>query len=102
ARDRDLRSHLLQASAEAVSRFPQGRPGRPQEIARQLGPGGPDRARQRAGDRRSWLALRRAGRAARTDAMVPEDHGLFRRASVGAGWARPLAGKGPADAEELD
>ena len=28
---------------------------------RQLGPGGPDRARQRAGDRRSWLAYRRGG-----------------------------------------
>ena len=38
-----------------------------------------DRARQRAGDRRPRLALRRAGRAARADAVVLQDHRLFAR-----------------------
>ena len=37
-----------------------GRPGLSQGSQRQLGPGRPDRARQRAGDRRPRLALRRA------------------------------------------
>ena len=69
----------------------------------QLGPGRHDRARQRAGDRRPRLALRRAGRAARADAVVLQDHRLWRRTLLdGLDGARPLAGKGPADAAELD
>ena len=47
----------------------------------QLGPGRPDRARQRAGDRRPRLALGRAGRAARAAAVVLQDHRLRRRAA---------------------
>ena len=47
----------------------------------QLGPGGPYRAGQRAGDRRPRLALGRAGRAARADAVVLQDHRLRRRAA---------------------
>ena len=42
-------------------------------------PGRHDRARQRAGDRRARLALRRAGRAARPDAVVLQDHRRCRR-----------------------
>ena len=48
--------------------FLRARPGRAREIEGELGPGRSDRARQRAGDRRPRLALRRAGRAARADA----------------------------------
>ena len=102
ARDRDLRSELLQASAEAVPRFPQGWPGHAQAIQGQLGPGRPDGARQRAGDRRARVALGRSGRAARAHPMVPQDHRLFRRSARKPRSSRTLAGKSPADAEELD
>ena len=102
ARDRDLRPELLQASAEAVSRFPRRRPRRAQEVEGQLGPGRPDRARQRAGDRRPRLALGRGRRAARTHAMVLQNHGLFRRSAGEPRPSRPLAGKGAPDAAQLD
>ena len=102
ARGRDLRPELLRPSAEAVPRLPRRRPGRAQEVEGQLGPGRPDRARQRAGDRRPRLALRRGRRAARADAMVPQDHRLFRGAARRARHARPLAGEGAADAAQLD
>ena len=102
ARNRDLRSELLQAPAEAVPRFPRSGPGRAQEIEGQLGPGRPDRARQRAGDRRARLALGRAGRAARAHPMVLQDHRLFRRPAREPRPSRPLAGKGPPHAAELD
>ena len=59
ARGRDLRSGLLQAPAENVSRLPQGGAGRAQAVEGELGSGRQDRARQRAGDRRPRLALRR-------------------------------------------
>ena len=55
------------------------RAGRAQVGQGQLGPGRHDRARQRAGDRRTRLALRRAGRAARPDAVVLQDHRRCRR-----------------------
>ena len=61
---RDLRPLLLQASAEAVSGFSPRRPGRARTAQDQLGSGRHDRARQRAGDRRSRLAFRRCGRTA--------------------------------------
>ena len=102
ARDRDLRSQLLQAPAEAVSRFPRRRTRRAQEVEGQLGSGRSHRARQRAGDRRPRLAVGRGRRAARADAMVPEDHGLLRRSAREPRPPRPLAGKGPADAAQLD
>ena len=59
ARARHLRPRLLPPAAAAVPRHAQGRPGRPQDAEGQLGPGRPDGARQRAGDRRARLALRR-------------------------------------------
>ncbi len=65
-------------------------------------PGRPDRARQRAGDRRPRLALRRACRAARADPMVPDHHRLQPGPSGRPRPARPLARKSSADAEELD
>ena len=74
----------------------------PQEIEGQLGPGRPDRARQRAGDRRPRLALGRRRRAARADPVVLQDHRLQRGAARRARHARPLAGQGPPHAAELD
>ena len=102
ARDRDLRPALLQASAEAVSRLPCGRARHPQEVEGELGSGRSHRARQRAGDRRPRLAVRRRRRAARADPMVPEDHGFLRRSPREPRPTRPVAGKSPADAAKLD
>ena len=102
ARDRDLRPVLLQAPAEDVPRLPRGRAGRAQAVEGELGPGRPDRARQRAGDRRPRLALGRAGRAARADAVVLQDQRLRGGAARRARHARALAGESAADAEELD
>ena len=59
ARDRDLRSGLLRPRAGDVPRHARARPRLPQGELGQLGPGRPDRAGQRAGDRRPRLALRR-------------------------------------------
>ncbi|MNY30062.1 hypothetical protein D3C86_1641480 [compost metagenome] len=75
------RSHHLQAGLlplGAVAVHPPVREGRdlPQERHRQLGPGGPDRAGQRAGDRRPRLALRRAGGKARDPDVLLQDHRL--------------------------
>ena len=68
----------------------------------ELGPGRPDRAGQRTGDRRPRLALGRAGRAAQAVAMVLQDHRIRRRSAGRPRYARALAGKSPAHAEELD
>ena len=68
----------------------------------ELGPGRPDRARQRAGDRRPRLALRRGGRAARADAVVLQDHRLRAGPARRARPARPLARKGAPHAAQLD
>ncbi len=51
-----------------------------------------DRARQRAGDRRARLALRRAGRAARADAMVLQDQRL-RAGPARSRSTRSIAGR---------
>ena len=92
----------ITAPAAHVPRLPGGRPRRPQESQGQLGPGRQDGAGQRTGDRRTRLALRRAGRAARTDPVVPEDHRLRAGPARRARHARPLAGKGAPDAAQLD
>ena len=52
-------------------------------------------------DGRGWRSGA-PGRAARADAVVLQDQQLFGRPAQRARQARPLAGKGPADAEELD
>ena len=77
ARVRHLRPRLLRAPAAAVPGFLQEGPRLSQDRQGQLGPGRPHRARQRAGDRRPRLALGRARRAARADAVVLQDHRLF-------------------------
>ena len=69
----------------------------------ELGSGRQHRAGQRAGDRRPRLALGRAGRAARADASGSSRSPNIRSdAARRARYARPLAGKSAADAEELD
>ena len=93
---------LLRPRAGAVPRPVRGGPGLSQGERGQLGPGRHDRARQRAGDRRPRLALRRAGRAAQAQPVVPEDHRFRRGAARRARDARPMARQGPADAGELD
>ena len=91
-RDRDLRSVLLQAPAADVPRLPQGRAGRAQAIQGELGPGRHDGARQRAGHRRPWLALGRAGRAARADPVVLQDQQLFAK-TCSTRWTSSTAGR---------
>ena len=68
----------------------------------QLGSGRHDRARQRAGDRRPRLALRRAGRAARDEAVGLQDHEVLAGAARRARYAGPLARQGAPDAAQLD
>ncbi len=77
-------------------------PGRAAQVEGELGPGRSDCARERAGDRRPRLALRRGNRAARADAVVFQDHRLLAGSAGRPRSARPLAGKSAADAEELD
>ena len=73
----------------------------PPGVRGELGPRGPDRARQRAGHRRARLALGRGGRAAQDPAVVPAHHRLLRGA---ARRARPhrLARSGQDHAAQLD
>ena len=52
-------------------------------------------------DGRGWRSGA-LGRAARADAMVPQDHRLFRRAAGEPRRSRPLAGKSAPHAGELD
>ena len=101
-RVRDLRSLLLQASAEDVSGLPARGPGRAREAQGQLGSGRHDRARQRAGDRRPRLALRRGGRAARDEPVGLQDHEVLAGTAGRARHAGPLARQGAADAAQLD
>ena len=74
----------------------------PRQRLGQLGPGRPHGARQRAGDRRPRLALRRPGREARDAAMVPPHHRLRRGPARRARRAGALARQGADDAGELD
>ena len=101
-RYRHLRPGLLQAPAEDVPRFPESRPGRARAAQGQLGPGGHDRARQRAGDRRPRLALRGRGRAARHEPVGVQDHRLRPGPARRARPARPLARQGAHHAAQLD
>ena len=103
ARIRHLRSGILHAAAEAVPGFLQGRLRLSQRSRCELGPGRHDRARQRAGDRRPRLALRRAGRAAQAQSQwFFKITDFADELLTGAGRPGPLAGKSPPDAEELD
>ena len=78
-----------------------GRARLPQGGAGQVVPERPDRARERAGDRRPLRALRRRGRGAQPRAVDLQDHRLRRPAARRHGAAR-LARARPDDAAQLD
>ena len=76
ARNRDLQARVLQVEPVAVPEDA-GKGHRVQKDRHgELGPGRPDRARQRAGDRRPRLAFGRAGRKARNPDVLHAHHGL--------------------------
>ena len=83
-------------------RLPARRPRRARKAQGQLGSGRHDRARQRAGDRRPRLALRRRRRAARDEPVGLQDHEVLAGAAGRARHAGPLARQGAADAAQLD
>ena len=72
------------------------------QVVGELVPEGQHRARQRAGRRRRLLALRHAGRNARSRAVVLPHHRLCRRAARRHGGADEVAREGSDDAAELD
>ena len=95
-------ARLLPLEPVAVHPHVRARPGVSPALDRQLVPELPDRARQRAGDRRRVLALRHAGHVARTRAVVPAHHALRRGTARGHQPPARLAREGPDDAAELD
>ena len=70
------RPGVLPLDPVAVPEVLRARPGLPEEEPGQLVPARPDRAGQRAGDRRPLRALRRRGHQARADPVVLQDHRL--------------------------
>ena len=101
-RDRHVPARLLPLEPVAVHPHAREGPRVSPALDGELVPELPDRARQRAGDRRRVLALRHGGDDARARAVVPAHHAVRRRAARrGAGPAR-LAREGPDDAAELD
>ncbi len=98
-----LPRRLLPLDPVAVPAVPRRRPGLSEGGHRELGPGGPDGARQRTGGRRGpLLALRRPGGEAPSAPVVPEDHRLRRPAARRPAPAHGLAGAGAHDAGQLD
>ena len=65
-------------------------------------PEGPDRARERAGDRRTLRALRHGGRVQEPHPVVLQDHRVRRPAARRDGGARVVARARPDDAAQLD
>src|SRR6185503_2898733 len=82
----DLRSELLQVEPVAVHAPLQERARLQEDRRRQLGPGRPDGARQRAGDRGTRLAHRRAGGEARNPDVLLPHHEVRRGAAGRARW----------------
>src|SRR6266705_2265713 len=97
ARARHLLARLLSLEPVAVSAHARARPRLQEDRHRQLGPDGPDRARERAGDRRPRLAHRRARRKARDPDVLHAHHRLRRGA---ARIARPAPGMARAREDE--
>ena len=102
ARGLDRGARVLPLDAVAVPAVLRARARVPQGGARQVVPEGPDRARERAGDRRPLRALRHRGRVAEPDAVVLQDHRVRRRAAGRDGHARVLARARADDAAQLD
>ena len=77
----DLRRRVLQVEPVALHSDVREGPGLPAEVVGQLVPGRPDGTGQRAGGGRRLLAVRHAGRDARSRAVVLPHHRLCRRAA---------------------
>ena len=99
-----LRPRVLQVEPVAVPRAVQEGAGVPEGQLGQLGPGGPDRARERAGAaRRHERPLRRRRREEEADPVVLPDHGVRGPAARRPEAARGhLAVEGHRDAAQLD
>ena len=80
-RARHLRCRLLPLEPVAVPAHAREGHRVQEDRHRELGSGRPDRARQRAGDRRARLAHRRAGREARDPDVLPAHHAVRRGAA---------------------
>ncbi len=102
ARGHDLPAGVLPLGAVAVYAHVREGTRLSQECGRQLGPGGPDGAGERAGHRRSRLAVGCAGRAPRDPAVVHEDHRVRGRTARRAGPDAGLARVGQDHAAQLD
>ena len=102
ARDRNLRSRLLQAPAENVPRFSARGAGRTQARQSELGSGRSDGACQRAGDRRAWLALGCSCGPARDAAVVFCHYPVLPGSPGRTRPAGALAREGAHDAAQLD
>ena len=89
-----LRSRVLPLDPVAVPAVLRAGAGLPEELAGQLVPEGPDRARERAGDPGRLRAVRHDGRAPRPDAVVLQDHGLRAAAAGRHGDARSTGPSG--------
>ena len=101
ARDRHPRARVLPLDAVDLPAAVRARAGLPQGGRGQLVPERPDRAGQRAGDRRPLRALRPRGRAAPARAVVLPDHRLRRPAARRPRHDR-LARARQGDAAQLD
>ena len=101
-RPRHARARVLPLDAMAVPPLLRARARVPQRGAGQVVPERPDRARERAGDRRAVRALRRRGRGQEPGAVVLPHHRLRGRPARRDGAARVLAGARPHDAAQLD
>ena len=99
---RDLSPRLLPVEPVAVPAPAGARPGVPGERSGELGSGGSDGARQRAGDRRARVAHRRNGREARDPDVLHAHHRIRRRVAGSAPEPARVARARESDAGELD
>src|SRR5258706_14244231 len=101
-RARDLLAPVLSLEPVAVPAHALKGPGLQEERHGELGPGGPDGACERAGDRRPRLAHRGARREARNPDVLHAHHRLRRGAAHFARRASGLARARENDAGQLD
>ncbi len=101
-RVRNPRAAVLPLDAVDLPEAVRARARVPQARAGEVVPARPDRARQRAGDRRRVRAVRHAGRREDARAVVPEDHRLRGPAARRLQAARVVAAARDHDAAQLD
>ena len=101
-RDRHPPALLLPLDPVDLPEALRARPRPPARGARALVPEGPDRSRQRAGDRRPLRALRDPGRAPAARAVVLPDHRVRPAAARRLRPARVVAGERDHHAAQLD